>query len=109
METLADMNPIPQLLCFPRIGPNRELKWTLERAWSGRSTTEELMARTVELRRAHLAEQVDLVGSAVDDFFLYDEVLETALMLGGAPRGLSGEPFDIRTAVGRGTRQREAW
>ena len=103
------MNPIPQLLGFPRIGPNRELKWVLERAWSGRSTTEDFMARIAELRRAHLAEQVDLVGSAVDDLFLYDEVLETALMLGAAPRGVTGEPFDILTAVARGTPQREAW
>jgi 5-methyltetrahydropteroyltriglutamate--homocysteine methyltransferase len=109
METLADMNPIPQLLGFPRIGPSRELKWALERAWSGRSTTEDLTARIAELRRAHLAEQIDLVGSAVDDFFLYDEVLETALMLGAAPRDVTGEPFDILTAVARGTRQREAW
>lgn len=35
-----------------------------------------------ELRRMHLDEQRALIESAFDDFFLYDEVLETALMLG---------------------------
>jgi len=103
------MNPIPQLLGFPRIGPNRELKWALEKAWSGRSTADEFAARVAELRAAHLAEQVDLVGSAVDDYFLYDEVLETALMLGVHPAELDAEPFDLLTALSRGTREREAW
>jgi 5-methyltetrahydropteroyltriglutamate--homocysteine methyltransferase len=106
---LAYVNPIPQLLGYPRIGPNRELKWTLERAWSGRSTTADFNARIAELRLAHLSEQVELIGSAVDDFFLYDEVLETALMLGIHPQGLPESPFDLLTALARGTAQREAW
>ena len=42
-------------------------------------------ARIAELRQAHLTEQRELIGSAVDDYFLYDEVLETALMLGHRP------------------------
>ena len=100
---------VPQLIGYPRIGPNRELKWALERAWSGRSTADELTARVDELRRAHLAEQLELVGSAVDDYFVYDEVLETALMLGVHPRGLPHAPFDLLTALARGTVQREAW
>ena len=76
-----------QLIGYPRIGPNRELKWTLERAWSGRIEGDALATRINELREAHLREQRDAVGSAVDDFFLYDEVLETALMLGVVPDG----------------------
>src|SRR4028119_80583 len=101
-----------RLIGYPRIGPNRELKWTLERAWSGRIEAGELSARLAEpraahpeaqraargaagaaeagaprarlaeLRAAHLEEQRAAIGSAVDDFFLYDEVLETAMMLG---------------------------
>jgi 5-methyltetrahydropteroyltriglutamate--homocysteine methyltransferase len=98
-----------QLIGYPRIGPNRELKWALERAWSSRSTASEFATRWAELRRAHLDEQVELIGSAVDDFFLYDEVLETALMLGIHPQGLSDEPFELLTALARGTAQREAW
>ena len=103
------MHLVPQLIGYPRIGPNRELKWALERRWSGRSTPEAFAARVAELRTAHILEQVELVGSAVDDFFLYDEVLETALMLGVRPAGLDGEPFELLTALARGTVDREAW
>ena len=59
-----------------------------------------------ELRQAHLDEQRDAIGSAVDDYFLYDEVLETALMLGIAPAEV-GDPetdaFGVLTALARGT------
>ena len=103
------MHVVAQLIGYPRIGPNRELKWALERAWSGRSMPSEFAARLVELRQGHLDEQTELIGSAVDDFFLYDEVLETALMLGIHPQGLSDEPFELLTALARGTAQREAW
>ncbi|HET6381199.1 MAG TPA: 5-methyltetrahydropteroyltriglutamate--homocysteine S-methyltransferase, partial [candidate division Zixibacteria bacterium] len=54
-----------------------------------------------------------LVGSAVDDYFLYDAVLETALMFGIAPdwaaADLAGDPFAALTALARGTPQHEAW
>ena len=103
------MKIVPQLIGYPRIGPNRELKWLLERRWSGRIAAPEFDARVGELRAAHLAEQRDLIGSAVDDFFLYDEVLETALMLGVHPQGLAHEPFALLTALARGTVEREAW
>ena len=103
------MHVVAQLIGYPRIGPNRELKWALERAWSGRSSAADFAARWGKLRRAHLDEQVELIGSAVDDFFLYDEVLETALMLGIHPQGVSEEPFELLTALARGTAQREAW
>ena len=101
-----------QLIGYPRIGPNREMKWALERAWSGRMARAEFAARTDELRRAHLAEQRDAVGSATDDHFLYDAVLETALMLGVVP-GWAGDvgadAFGTLTALARGTPQHEAW
>jgi 5-methyltetrahydropteroyltriglutamate--homocysteine methyltransferase len=103
------LHVVAQLIGYPRIGPNRELKWALEKAWSGRSTAEDFATRVAELRRAHLAEQIELIGSAVDDFFLYDEVLETALMLGIHPQGLPDAPFELLTALARGTAQREAW
>lgn len=110
------MNVVPQLIGYPRIGPNRELKWTLERAWSGRIERDRFAERIADLRRAHLAEQRDAIGpggSVADDFFLYDEVLETALMLGIIPAALTAElerdPFAALTALARGTPEREAW
>src|SRR5207244_11795049 len=101
-----------QLIGYPRIGRGRELKWALERRWAGRSTPEEFAAQVSDLRSAHLGEQRELVGSAVDDFFLYDEVLETAMMFGagaGSDTDDGGDPFGRLTALARGTPQREAW
>jgi 5-methyltetrahydropteroyltriglutamate--homocysteine methyltransferase len=102
-----------QLIGYPRIGPNRELKRALERAWSGRMETDAFLERIAELRRQHLDEQRDAIGSAVDDHFLYDAVLETAMMLGLVPAEdrsrLADDPFAVLTALARGTPEREAW
>lgn len=101
------------LIGYPRIGPNRELKRALERAWSGRMEADAFLARIGELRRQHLDEQRDAIGSAVDDYFVYDAVLETAMMLGLVPaddrQRLHDDPFAVLTALSRGTPQREAW
>ena len=109
--------PMPRLTArligYPRIGPVRELKWALERAWSGRITSTEFIARVAELRDAHLDEQRRLVGSAVDDYFVYDEVLETVLQLGLVPDDLrdllTDDPFEALTVLARGSEEREAW
>jgi 5-methyltetrahydropteroyltriglutamate--homocysteine methyltransferase len=105
--------PTARLIGYPRIGPNRELKWALERAWSGRTTTAEFLARVAELRDAHLDEQRRLVGSAVDDYYVYDAVLETAMQLGLVPSdlqaGLADDPFAVLTVLARGSEHREAW
>ncbi len=70
-------------------------------------------ARIAELRAAHLDEQRDLIGSAVDDYVLYDLVLETAMQLGLVPEemrsGLDDDPFGVLTVLARGSEEREAW
>jgi 5-methyltetrahydropteroyltriglutamate--homocysteine methyltransferase len=102
-----------RLTGYPRIGPKRQLKRALERAWSGALGRAEFDEQIATGRRAHLDAQRRLVGSALDDFFLYDEVLETAMMLGLVPDELAAEhredPFGLLTALARGTPQREAW
>jgi 5-methyltetrahydropteroyltriglutamate--homocysteine methyltransferase len=101
-----------QLIGYPRIGPNREMKWALERAWSGRMERADFETRVDDLRLAHLAEQRDAIGSSVDDFYLYDAVLETALMLGMAPSwagDVGADAFGALTALARGTPDHEAW
>jgi 5-methyltetrahydropteroyltriglutamate--homocysteine methyltransferase len=112
VEYLRTVVFVPQLVGFPRIGPKRELKWALEKAWSGRMTADELVARAAELRSTHLDEQRELVGRATDDYFLYDAVLETAMMFGLVPSDVaaaSDHPFGRLTALARGTPEREAW
>ena len=107
------MNVTAQLIGYPRIGPNRELKWALERRWSGRLEAADFDARIAELRTAHIEEQRGLIGSAVDDYFVYDEVLETAMMFGFGSdltdANEAADPFGRLTALARGTPEREAW
>ena len=102
-----------RLVGYPRIGSQRELKWALEKAWAGRSTREEFDERVRALRTSHVAEQRRLVGSAVDDFFLYDEVLETALMFGivrpALRSTLESDPFSVVSELARGSAEHEAW
>ncbi len=105
--------PLARLIGYPRIGPQRELKWALERGWSGRLSSADLLNRVTTLRDAHLAEQRSIVGSAVDDFMLYDEVLETAMQLGLVPDELrpklADDPFTVLTILARGAEDRPAW
>lgn len=118
-DTLASIpkqesRPIrPRLIGYPRIGPQRELKRALERRWAG-STTRAAFDDTIsELRCAHVEEQRELIGSAIDDFFLYDQVLETALMFGIVPERLAHtlvtDPFAALSELARGTPEHEAW
>ncbi len=72
---------------FPRIGEQRELKRALESYWSGSSSLEELQSVARSLRKRHWDYQVnasiDCISS--NDFSLYDNMLDTAVMLGAIP------------------------
>ena len=48
------MDVVAQLIGYPRIGPNRELKRALERMWSGRLAADAFAERVDELRRAQV-------------------------------------------------------
>ncbi len=74
-------------LGFPRIGPHRELKQALEQYWAGGIERSELDAATAAIRRANWERQRDLGLDQVpvNDFSLYDHVLDTAAMLGAVP------------------------
>ncbi len=72
---------------MPRIGPGRELKWALESYWAGKLSDAQLVSVGAGIRRRNwetLTEAgVDLVP--VNDFSLYDHVLDAAVMLGALP------------------------
>ncbi len=79
---------------FPRIGEQRELKRVLESFWSGKVEFSEVEKVASELKARHWNYQkevgVDFISS--NDFSLYDNMLDTAVMLGAIPqrfRGLS--------------------
>ncbi|AKM07164.1 5-methyltetrahydropteroyltriglutamate--homocysteine S-methyltransferase [Pelagerythrobacter marensis] len=97
-------------LGFPRIGPRRELKKALEAFWAGQ-IEEDALRETARSLRAANWERQSAAGIAVipsNDFSLYDQVLDTSVMLGAIPevyRAL-GAPnsLDVYFAMARGTR-----
>jgi 5-methyltetrahydropteroyltriglutamate--homocysteine methyltransferase len=81
---------------FPRIGERRELKKALEAFWSGKTEFSEVESVASALKARHWNYQkeagVDFISS--NDFSLYDNMLDTAVMLGAVPkrfRNLEGE------------------
>jgi len=96
-------------LGFPRIGPRRELKFALERFWSGKSDQAELLESAAGLRTAVWARQRALGADWLpsNDFSLYDHVLDTSVMLGAVPDryGAADGEADLATyfAMARGT------
>ncbi len=96
------------ILGYPRLGPKRELKKVLEQHWRGQASEAEVQAAAAGLRRANWelmsAAGVDAIPS--NDFSLYDQVLDTAVMVGAVPDryGWSGGSVDAATyfAMARG-------
>ena len=75
---------LSNVLGFPRIGPQRELKSATESYWSGDRSMEDLLGTAKDLRAANWKLQrdagIDLIPS--NDFSLYDQVLDTVAMVG---------------------------
>jgi 5-methyltetrahydropteroyltriglutamate--homocysteine methyltransferase len=73
---------------FPRIGEQRELKKVLELFWAGKTDFSEVEKIALELKVRHWNYQknsgIDFISS--NDFSLYDNVLDTAIMLGAIPQ-----------------------
>ena len=90
---------------FPRIGEKRELKKALELFWANKSNFAEVEKVASMLKERHWNYQkdagVDFISS--NDFSLYDNMLDTAVMLGAIPqrfRGLKNE--ELYFAMARG-------
>src|SRR5881296_2438428 len=105
--------PIAHNLGFPPIGAARELKRATEGYWGGKVSPEGLLRAGAELRAAHWRLQrdagLDLVP--VNDFSLYDRVLDTCAMVGAVPEryGWSGGTVDLDTyfAMARGSQGKD--
>ncbi|MGW3349000.1 5-methyltetrahydropteroyltriglutamate--homocysteine S-methyltransferase [Nonomuraea rubra] len=96
--------PTSTVLGYPRIGPRRELKRALESYWSGRSTRADLDRAGAGLRERtwrRLAE-LGLDGLPSNTFSLYDQVLDTAVLLGAVPERYR-DAADPYFAMARGT------
>ncbi|MCV7100669.1 5-methyltetrahydropteroyltriglutamate--homocysteine S-methyltransferase [Mycobacterium palustre] len=81
----------------PRIGPKRELKRATEGYWAGRTSRSELESVAAALRRdtwSQLA-AAGLDSVPVNTFSYYDQMLDTAVMLGALPARAAEVPDEL--------------
>lgn len=95
------------ILGAPRIGPNRELKRAAEGYWAGRVERARLEEVAAELRRQTLTSltRSGLDSVPVNTFSYYDQMLDTAVLLGALPPRVQGidDELDRYFAAARGT------
>jgi 5-methyltetrahydropteroyltriglutamate--homocysteine methyltransferase len=93
---------------YPRIGKHRELKRALEGYWSGKLSEPDLLAAADQDKHANWSVQrqagLDLIP--VNDYSLYDQVLDASALVGAVPARYewSGDQVDRNTyfAMARG-------
>ncbi|WP_300759172.1 5-methyltetrahydropteroyltriglutamate--homocysteine S-methyltransferase [uncultured Brachyspira sp.] len=71
-----------QIIGFPRIGENRELKKSLELFWASKADEKDLEKTASELRKKHWHYQKNLDNVCVNDFSFYDNMLDLAFSIG---------------------------
>lgn len=102
-------------LGYPRVGSRRELKKACEQFWVGNINRDALQKVARQVRHENWETQqsagIGLIPS--NDFSLYDQVLDTSLMVGAIPErynqlvdGKSNNELDLYFAMARGV-QRE--
>jgi 5-methyltetrahydropteroyltriglutamate--homocysteine methyltransferase len=101
-------------LGYPRIGVNREWKKALEAFWSGKLQEGELLNEMETIRLQHLQLQknkgIDLIP--VNDFSMYDHMLDMTTMFGLVPKRFTYEggivPISTYFSMARGNREATA-
>jgi 5-methyltetrahydropteroyltriglutamate--homocysteine methyltransferase len=81
-------------LGFPRIGRKRELKFSLESFWQGKTSATYLETDAKQIRLLNWQVQADLNLIPVGDFSLYDHVLDTSFLLGNIPSRAYSDPAE---------------
>ncbi|HEY6705985.1 MAG TPA: 5-methyltetrahydropteroyltriglutamate--homocysteine S-methyltransferase, partial [Actinomycetota bacterium] len=82
---------------FPRIGDRRELKTATEGYWAGRVPAEELEATARDLRRQtwEFLRDAGLGRVPSNHFSLYDQVLDTCVLVGAVPDRYGHQDRDV--------------
>ncbi|MFE2750553.1 5-methyltetrahydropteroyltriglutamate--homocysteine S-methyltransferase [Actinosynnema sp. NPDC059335] len=96
------------VLGYPRIGPHRELKRAVEAYWAGRTDRDTLLATAADLRAATWRELRDAGLDSIpsNTFSFYDQVLDTAFLVGAVPDRYRREhELDSYFAAARGDAQ----
>ena len=96
---------------FPRIGEKRELKVVLEKFWAKECLFKEVEEVASMLKKRHWDYQkkagIDYISS--NDFSLYDNMLDTAVMLNAIPQRFRGlEAEELYFTMARGDEKRVA-
>ena len=97
------------IVAYPHIGKERELKYLLEKYWRKEISAATLEKEAAALRQVHWQNQVDgsLDYLTINDFSLYDTVLDTACLFNIIPtryRRLGLSALDTYFALARGYR-----
>ena len=90
---------------FPRIGDRRELKTATEGYWAGRVPAQELEAeaRDLRLQTWELLRDAGIGQVPSNHFSLYDQVLDTCVLVGAVPARYGGTvDLDTYFAMARG-------
>lgn len=101
-------------LGYPRIGGQREWKKALEAFWAGKQNEQAFLAEMDRIRLSHLKTQQEkgIDWIPVNDFTLYDHMLDMAVMFGAIPKRFAyeGGPVSLATyfAMARGNAQATA-
>jgi len=90
---------------FPRIGEQRELKRVLEEFWAKKCSFENVQNVASKLKARHWEYQrdagIDFISS--NDFSLYDNMLDTSIMLGAIPKRFANlKDEELYFAMARG-------
>ncbi len=96
---------------FPRIGEHRELKKVLEKYWAKKCSYSEVKEVASELKSRHWNYQKDAGVEYIssNDFSLYDNLLDTSVMLGAVPKRFRElENEELYFAMARGTKSATA-
>ncbi len=95
------------VLGYPRVGANRELKKAEEAYWAGKVSKEELLKTAAEIRKSNWLLQkeagIDLIPS--NDFSFYDQTLDLSLCVGAIPErynALKNDRLDLYFAMAHG-------
>lgn len=97
-RTLVTVQPFTATITgSPRIGPRRELKRATEGYWAGRTSRSELESVAATLRRDTWADlaQAGLDSVPVNTFSYYDQMLDTAVLLGALPGRVAAIPDEL--------------
>jgi len=95
------------ILGYPRMGANRELKKAEEAYWAGKISREELLDVAAQIRKGNWLLQkeagIDLIPS--NDFSFYDQTLDLSLALGAIPEryeSLRNDRLELYFAMAHG-------